>query len=204
MIETKAPPAAPEPVQIHKSLIYEEIDGQPIYYRGYREVLAKQKQLEDIMGCSDVQGRIISVLLRYLYREVAEDQYDILTNEIGLHIGRGSNLSSDIAIYNKADIQKTPLKNRYYDIPPQVVIEVDMKADISEMGASYYHAKTEKLFSFGVTQVVWLFSESRKVMVAEPQQDWVIKNWDKPVTILDQYEFSVAALIEKGGIKLPD
>ena len=40
-------------------------------------------------------------------------------------------------------------------------------------------------------------------MVAYPRQDWITKDWNKPVTILDQYSFSVADFIEKGGIDLP-
>ena len=98
MIETARLPVTE---QIPDVLVYEELDGCPIYYRGYRDVLAEQKNLEDIMGCSDVQGIIISAVLRFLYREVAEDQYQIVTNEIGLHIGPGNNVASDIAIYKK-------------------------------------------------------------------------------------------------------
>ena len=186
-------------------LVYEEMDGKPIYYRGYRDVLAKQKNPEDIMGCSDVQGIIVSTVLRFLFRELPEDQYEIITNEIGLHLERGNNLSSDVAIYEKSMLQRTPLKNKYFDIPPLVAIEIDTKADTSSFNtpADYYHTKTEKLFAFGVKQVVWLFSANRKVTVAYPQQDWITKDWDKPVTILDQYSFSVADLIKKGGIDLP-
>jgi Uma2 family endonuclease len=207
MIETVSPPVS-EKVPAEKVpdvLVYEEMDGKPIYYRGYREVLAHQKNPEGIMGCSDVQGIIISMMLRFLFRELPEDQYEIITNEIGLHLERGSNLSSDIVIYQKADLLRTPLKNQYFDIPPLVAIEVDIKADTSDLNtpADYCHGKTEKLFAFGVKQVVWLFSASRKVMVAHPQQDWITKDWDKPVTLLDQYSFSMADLIKKGGIELP-
>ena len=190
---------------IPNSLVYEEIDGQPIYYRGYREVLSGQKKLEDIMGCSDVQGIVVSAMLEYLYPTIAREKYKIVTNEIGLHIERGNNLSSDIAIYLKSDILRTPLKNKYFDIPPRVAIEIDTKADFSSFDTptNYYQAKTEKLFAFGVAEVVWLFSETRKVMVARPGKDWVTKDWNKPVTILDQYTFTVSDLIKQGGIALP-
>lgn len=136
---------------------------------------------------------------------VAEEEYEIITNEIGLHIERGNNLSSDIAIYLKSDILRTPLKNKYFDIPPRVAIEIDTKADFSSFDTptNYYQAKTKKLFAFGVVEVVWLFSETRKVMVAQSGQDRITKDWDKPVTILDQYSFSVADLLKRGGIGLP-
>ena len=206
MIETASDTTtAPEQITIPKSLIYEEIDGRPIYYRGYQAVLANQKTLEDIMGCSDVQGVIISTILEYLYQNVSTKQYKIITNEIGLHLARKSNLSADIALYDKAVLQKTPLKSQYFEIPPRAVIEIDTKADTSSFNtpADYYYAKTNKLFGFGVQEVLWIYTQTKKVMVARPQQDWIIQDWSKPVTLLEQYTFSIADLIEKDGIKLP-
>ena len=187
------------------SLIYEEIDGQPIYYRGYREVLAGQKKLEDIMGCSDVQGLVVSVLLDHLYHQVDRSKYRIITNEIGLHIDIGNNLSSDIALYDKALLQKTPLKNKYFAIPPRAVIEVDTNAETSDFNASadYYHLKTEKLFEFGVKEIIWFFTKTRKVSVSHPQQDWLTKDWSKPVNLLGTYSFSLADLLKAEGIDLP-
>lgn len=190
---------------IPDSLVYEEINGQPIYYRGYREVLAGHKKLEDIMGCSDVQGLVVSAILRFLYQEVAKDKYQIVTNEIGLHVATGNNLSSDIALYDKALLKKTPLKNKCFGIPPQAVIEVDTNAETSDFNTSadYYHLKTEKLFEFGVQEVIWFFTKTRKVSIAHPQQDWITRDWSKPVTLLNAYTFSVAKLLEAEGIELP-
>ena len=37
---------------IPKNLIYEIMDGKPVYYAGFREVLSKQKTIEEIMGSS--------------------------------------------------------------------------------------------------------------------------------------------------------
>ena len=49
-------------------LIYEIMDGQPIYYRGYQSVLNKTKTLEAITGCSSLQAELISYLLSIIYR----------------------------------------------------------------------------------------------------------------------------------------
>ena len=40
---------------IPKELIYEMVDGKPIYYKGYKEYLNNSKQLDEIMG----RGRLI-------------------------------------------------------------------------------------------------------------------------------------------------
>ena len=191
--------------EVPDTFVYEEIDGKPVYYRGYREALAQNKSVADIMGCSDIQGLVVSAILRFLYRETSAGTYEIITNEIGLHLEKGNNLSSDIAIYSKSSLQKTPLKNQYFDIPPLAVIEVDTNADTAHFNtpADYYHLKAEKLIGFGVQEVIWVFTKTKKVMVVRPQQDWITKDWSKPVTLLNEYQFSVANLIEQGGIELP-
>ena len=58
------------------------------------------------MGCSSLQGIIISILLRYLYAHTDENEFEIVTNEIGLHMSLGNNLSSDIILYNAEDARQ--------------------------------------------------------------------------------------------------
>lgn len=43
-------------------LIYETLNGRPLYRKGYKEVLAKPKTPGEIMGCSDIQAIIVSAL----------------------------------------------------------------------------------------------------------------------------------------------
>ena len=49
---------------IPQTLVYEMIDGTPVYYRGYQEVLAGSKKIEEIMGSSVLKGRVIAELRR--------------------------------------------------------------------------------------------------------------------------------------------
>ena len=49
--------------KIPEALIYEVMDGKPIYYKGYRDVLNKTKTLEEIMACSRLQGIIVSLMV---------------------------------------------------------------------------------------------------------------------------------------------
>lgn len=82
-------------------LIHEIIDGKPLYRKGYREVLAKTKNVEDIMGSSSLQFFIIDYLLRILFKTVDSSLYIIATNEAGLHIDKRNNLSGDIVIFDR-------------------------------------------------------------------------------------------------------
>ena len=43
-------------------LIKEILDGLPIYYKGYKEVLSAEKTLDDIMGTSTLQFLLVSYL----------------------------------------------------------------------------------------------------------------------------------------------
>ena len=47
---------------IPPALIYERWKGKPIYYKGYRDVLAGTKTLEEVMSCSDLQGALVALL----------------------------------------------------------------------------------------------------------------------------------------------
>ncbi|MFD2573682.1 hypothetical protein ACFSUS_23790 [Spirosoma soli] len=58
-----SPRNSPTSRKIPTSLIYEEIDGVPYYYQGYRTVLARQKTKEDIIGASALQSAVVSLLI---------------------------------------------------------------------------------------------------------------------------------------------
>lgn len=192
--------------QIPAYLVFEEMDGQAIYYKGYKEVLNGSKKVTDIMGCSSLQGMVISLILRFLYKNLPEEQYEIHTNEIGLHISKGNNLSADIAIFEIKDLQAEKINDKYFDIPPKIVIEVDMQAELEIEGeaVNYYHQKAQKLLDFGVEKVIWITTKSQKILIATAHQDWRIMNWNKTIEVVDDYSFSLADLLEKRGLKYQD
>ena len=189
---------------IPREFIYEEIDGVPLYYRGYKETIAQNLSVENIMGSGELQATLSSIILKYLYKNLDDKAYRIITGEAGLHLKKKTNLSADIAIYGKPVLKDRKLRNEYFDIPPLVNIEVDTKAELSDYssGHDYPHIKTQKLLDFGVQQVIWFFTPSRKVMIARPDQPWLTTNWDQPVQLLENYTFSLAALLQQEDIRL--
>jgi len=203
MAETLTTPQK-KSAEIPREFIYEEIDGVPLYYRGYREAIAQNLSVENIMGSGELQSRITAAILKFLYRNLEDSLYEVVTGEAGLHLKKKTNLSADIAIYDKKILRKRKPQNKYFDIPPLVNIEVDTKAELSDYpaGHDYPHIKTQKLLDFGVQQVIWFFTPSRKVMIAYPDQPWLTTNWDQPVQLLENYTFSLAALLQQEGIQL--
>jgi hypothetical protein len=88
----------PVPRKIPQQFVYEILDGQPIYYKGYKEVIQNKKTIEEIIGASGIQSIIVYYLVSFIAKFINEDTYSVLTNEAGLHLNHRSNLSNDIAI----------------------------------------------------------------------------------------------------------
>lgn len=185
---------------IPASLVYEEMDGKPIYRKGYGQVLAKKKTLEEIMGSSIVQSLVVSAIASYLRHQLAK-QFAVVSNESGIHLAKGNNLASDVAVYNKKDITN-PFSKQYFDFPAQLVVEVDIKAETENFTTQndYVIQKTEKLLTFGIPRVIWIFIEGRKIMVAEPGKDWIIANWNREVELMEGLRLNLEALLKEEGI----
>lgn len=181
-------------------LVYEVIDGNPIYYQGYKNVLSGKLKLEDIMGTSDVQGFFINLIKDHLTPLLKKD-YRVLAGELGVHLAFKDNLSVDVAIYRREDFQPTQFTNTYKATPPLIAIEVDTKAALSnsEEAQIYFTNKTKKYLSFGVEQVAWVFTKTRTMWVAKNDgKPWLIMSWDDEITILGQ-TFTINQLIIEDG-----
>ncbi len=186
-------------------LVYELIDGKPIYYREYKSVLNKSKKIEDIMGSSTLQAIIIGCILRTLYRFLPEDNYWILTNEPGLHLDLRNNLSGDILIYEKKRLAGSDINTHYASAPANIAIEVDTKADLSVLTfQEYLKLKTTKLHNFGVDKVIWILTAPRQVVVALPGADWLLIDWNKDIEIMNRITFNIGSYLKKNGIELEE
>ena len=182
--------------EILQKLIYEEIDGKPVYYRGYMNVLMGLAQPEEIMGTSKGQSTLVSLIVRFLTRHLDETAYDLLFNELGLHLKKGSNFSADIAIYRAESGEEYDVFNdRYADTPPLVVIEVDMKADMMGFASpvDYYLNKTRQLLDWGTERVVWINTQSQTFM----GNDLKPISWEEPIDILPGVVLRIPDLLKR-------
>ncbi|MGF7217845.1 Uma2 family endonuclease [Spirosoma lacussanchae] len=187
--------------KVPASLIYEEINGVPYYYRGYRAVLSRQKTTEEVMGASALQSAVVSLLIHILYKYLPFDDYLIATNEPGLHLAPGNNLSNDIAVFDQASLP-TPLDDKYFSVPPRLVIEVDVKIDLPNnvSETEYVYDKTQKLLDFGVQKVIWILTKTRRTLIAQPNERWILTNWDDAVEILPGCAFELNLLLRSKGV----
>ena len=188
---------------VPQSLVYETLDGQPLYYRGYRDVLAGRKTPEEIMGTSGLQSFIIQYLLEILFTKVGRKRYHFLTNEIGEHLGHKNNTSGDLRIYERASLPPEKINEHYLDVPPKIAVEVDIKVDLSdEKNADYLFRKTQKLLDWGTEKVIWIFTSTRKVTVAERGKDWITMDWHRDIELLDGQLFNVGAYLDAEGVNV--
>ena len=189
------------PRKVPAYLIKEVLNGIPIYYKGYKAVLRKEKTLESIMGSSGLQSLIVSYIYKLLVRQLSDDMYHILTGETGLHLELNDNLSGDIVLF---EYDKLPLSNidtHYLNVPPKIDIEVDVSIDTTDFTEqTYIHQKTDRLLSWGVEKVIWVLSASKKVIVAEQGKDWLIVDWSKDIEIIDGVKFNISQYLEKSGV----
>lgn len=184
-------------------LVYEEMDGQPIYRKGYKLVLNKSKTLDDIMGSSTLQSEIHMYINSLLFAQMKLDKYAIYSNEAGLHLGKGNNLAGDIFVYDARVMTGARIGKRYSDVPPLLAFEIDIEADLeamTEMG--YVSRKIEKLLRFGVKKVFWISTEARRVLIAEPGKDWVTVVWEKDIEIVPGLMMNILEHLQKRGIFL--
>lgn len=179
-------------------LVYETLEGMPVYYRGFQNVINGKQTFEEIMGYGDLQWLLLTLLKDY-FQPLLGKNYWVLSGEGGLHVKTGSNPSIDLAIFPKSALSIKKAKNKYIDFPPNVVIEVDTKADFETLPlspGSYYFKKTEVLLDFGVAEVIWIFTQVEKVMVARPGLPWLTVNWTDEIEVMGE-RFKLQQLIEE-------
>ncbi len=171
-------------------LTYEKVKGKPIYYRDYRKVLEGELTPEGVMGSSGLQAYLISLIVGYLLSLIDRKRFVVLTNEVGFKFARGSWRNLDIAVFEKEQVRPYLAQDKLIPVPPLVVIEIDTKADLSKYGSfeEYMYEKTKDLLEAGVQMVIWYISKVKKVLVAERGKDWITKDWDAEVEVLEGIE----------------
>ncbi len=189
--------------RVPKELIYEMRNGKLIYYRDYDKVLSGEKTLEEVMGSSKIQWLIISLILKVLMKKLSVDKYEIATNEVGFKFAPRSWRNLDIAIFRKGELLEEGIDNRYVKTPPEVVIEVDTKADLRKYGdfMHYMTEKTQDLLNAGVKKVIWITTYDRKIMVAEKGERWFITDWDDTIEVIEGIELNIEKLLKESGYK---
>jgi hypothetical protein len=185
-------------------LIKEWVNGIPVYYKGYRDVLKKAKTPEDIIADGILQAAIKFWLTLLLGNQLSLTKYWIFSGEVGSHQAHRQNAAHDLVIIEKSKLPPGKVTNRYADVPAKIVIEIDTVVEYGDdfPTEQYVQQKTQQTLDFGTEKVIWIFTTTQKVLVATPGADWIITDWSSTLEILDGVTFNLAEFIEKEGIVL--
>ena len=93
------------------------------------------------------------------------------------------------------------INNKYAQVPPRIVIEVDTEIDFDTISENeYIQLKTKKILDFGAEKVLWVFTEGRKVTIATPNTPWITTAWIEDIEVLDGVRFNIAGYLKGKGI----
>ncbi len=88
--------------------------------------------------------------------------------------------------------------NKFIQVAPKVVVEIDTKADLKkfENPQDYFHMKTQDLLDSEVEKVIWIFTRDKKVWIAEKKKPWLIVDWDYNIPVIENISVNLNKLIE--------
>ena len=194
VVSTEVIAEAVSDMRIPETLIYEMANGKPIYYRGWQDVLTGEKTIEQVMASSLMQSYLVGEVFAATHVALRK-KYILGTNEAGLKFKKGEWRSADICLWTKASLKGTPLHDHYSQIIPEIVIEVDTKADLLT-NPNYYFDKTKELHRNGVRRVLWIFTSSEQVMIAEKGEKWTVQDWSESFEVVDGFMLNIKELID--------
>jgi Putative restriction endonuclease len=184
-------------VVIPEALIYEVVKGKPIYYKGYKHYLNGTKTIEELKIDSTLQAWLKSRLTILLGNYLIANGYDITTGEQGFILPSGDKRGADIAIFKEGSFV---IDEHYSRNTPEVILEIDVSANMdNETEFDYIAQKTTDYHEFGVQNVIWIFTKTKKVMVAEKGETWLTKDWTKDVQVMEGLTLNLSKMIEKKG-----
>jgi len=181
--------------QVPDFLVYEVVRGRPIYYKGYKEVLNKTKTFEEIRMESTLQAWLKTYIASLLINSLSEKGFVIIAGELGFNMQEKTKRGADLSVFKNENFVLSP---GFSNLPPEIVLEVDVQADTentTEM--DYVLEKIKDYLDFGVKKVFWVFTKNRKVMVATRQEPWLTHSWGLDLEIVEDVRLNLQELVEQ-------
>lgn len=187
-------------------LIRETIDGTPFYYARYKEVLSKKQTFEGIRADHGFHALIKTYLMLLFARALDYKLYQPVSGKVGCHLDSQNNFILDVAIYDKSILTPDKITNKYIDVYPKVVIEIDLKVTLEDTSidlfAPFVLAKSKKLLSFGTERIIWVFTQSNTIMVVKPGNTWEVFQLNDDVVVMDGVVMNIGRYLEEEGIEV--
>jgi Uma2 family endonuclease len=191
--------ALKENKKLLKDLIYEEVNGKPIYYKNYKLVIKGKKTTEEVMASSGLHALILETIRDYL-KKMLKKAYIILTGEVGVKTISGYR-ALDIGIFDFDKIKPYLNRDKILPICPIIAIEIDMKAQLKEDEyMNYIHQKANDLLNSSAEKVIWILTKPKIILIAQKEKAWEIKKWNEDIEVMENIKFNLNRLLKEVGI----
>lgn len=179
--------------KVPEALIYEIVDGRPIYYKGYKDVINGKQQLESVMADSTLQTWLKTNLGFLLMQLLKSKGYEIMSGELGILTTWGNRRGADVSIFREDALV---LDAHYSKTAPEVIIEIDIQAELEdEDEMNYIASKINDYHRFGVKRVIWIFTSIKKITVAESGKPWMTYDWNENIETLEGATFNLEKML---------
>ncbi len=180
-----------------KELVYEEVNGKPIYYKNYKLVIKGKKTLEEVKMSSPLQSKIVSLIVIFLSSRVDKSKYEILSHEIGVKTKFGKR-AIDVGIFEKKKVNYYLEKSNILPFCPIIAIEIETKAQLKEGEyMNYIYEKANDLLNSGTNKVIWILTKPKIILIAQKDMSWEIKKWNDDVEVMENITFNLDKLLRE-------
>jgi Uma2 family endonuclease len=183
-----------EKKKLKELLTYEIVNGKRIYYKGYKDALKGIVSPEAVMGASAFHSNLVMSIAHFLMSNLSKS-YKVMGGELGYKI-RGGWRNLDIAIFEYEKVKGKLESDEYIDVAPIVVIEINIRAEIEDE-MEYISNKVNDLINSGVEKVIWIFTKPRVILIAQKNKDWVIKNWNEDIEVIEGLKLNLERLLRE-------
>jgi Uma2 family endonuclease len=92
--------------------------------------------------------------------------------------------------------EKVVLNDLYFEIAPEVAIEVDVKIE-TDKDLDYVFSKSEEMMNFGTERILWLITKHKKIFVFSKNETTQILDWNKDVVVMEGVVLNIHDLLEE-------
>ena len=187
-----------------EDLIYEIIDGKPIFYSKAHTVMQELLLVDELKFSESSQPGILSAISQFLWDHLPEADFQIFTNGVGYEPDHNNHLELDIAVCPRS-LMKGQNISKALTTPPDLVVLKDSVAGIDDPSRllGYFHEKIKKIMDYGTTRLIWINTISQTITIAEQDTYWRTVDWEEEVDWIENLRLSLEDILSESSFFPP-
>jgi hypothetical protein len=188
-----------------EDLIYEIIDGKPIFYSKAHTVMQELLLVDELKFSESSQPGVLSAISQFLWDNLPESEYQIFTNGVGYEPDDSNHLELDIAVCRQAAMKGQSL-TKPLKVAPELVVLKDSVAGIDDPSRllGYFHEKIKKIMDYGTQRLVWINTISQTITIAEQDNaHWRTVDWEEEMAWIFDLRLSLEDVLSESSFFPP-